>query len=816
MSPRKKRPKPQKPDEVLTFGPFYAARHGKYISYGSQEGLDPKDFKDWQKSILDNLPEQKKNIDSCISKLQSIIKRYSPLNVLSYTSTHSYLENPEIDSIAGTKPRPEKGENEKTDKKTPPPIAPHVEYLASLILATPPSDKYESPTQDTYREAEGLLQELFNTASWYYSFAGFSESDKKKHEARYHAILEKLIIRGDTFDKIFLDRMKNLFAPHSDCLKKVVGHSTEDIIACFELVRKEIDDNIHTFLDETKSLMTELHQGFLDRLDSSREYTDTEAEEIATKYQEEEAVKARAREWADRMTHMGGKDLYELKKAPKNYSDLLSRISLALGKNVPFGARDIDKYWPLNSTLLYSKPVIECEGHFYCFLPNLLIHHGIAIFEELIRSCGETEYKKYESLRSKYFEDRAVQFLAKTLGSQESYSNLFFDTSDSATGELDGLIVSDQDLFLIEVKSGKVTEPAKRGGISRIKKHLEELIEEPFKQALSARKHLESSPKPTFKDSQGKAVLELSPRSNYKDIYSVVVTAENLGGFATYTRMTEGLGVMKGVNDWPWALCLDDLQVISEIIDSPCEFIHFLKQRLTAVKHKQLHITDELDFLGLYIHKGLNFEGSPLLEGDLVNFSGYTDSLNRYYWGLQGAMEPQDKPRQKMPALLRDIIASLESNREKGFTTAGYMLLNTSVKARRDMCDKVQQCLDVAKEQNRISEVSLYFGEVSRGITIAVHPGKEIHPSRKMFLFSKMKKYQFKYSNWLLLNLSQSGQTSFELDQSPWKFNPKMEEAIKLYKSFKLESAKGSQAKLGRNDPCPCNSGKKFKRCCGQ
>ncbi|MEA1649028.1 MULTISPECIES: SEC-C metal-binding domain-containing protein [Nitrospirillum] len=23
------------------------------------------------------------------------------------------------------------------------------------------------------------------------------------------------------------------------------------------------------------------------------------------------------------------------------------------------------------------------------------------------------------------------------------------------------------------------------------------------------------------------------------------------------------------------------------------------------------------------------------------------------------------------------------------------------------------------------------------------------------------------------------------------------------------------QAKVGRNDPCPCGSGKKYKRCCG-
>ena len=27
---------------------------------------------------------------------------------------------------------------------------------------------------------------------------------------------------------------------------------------------------------------------------------------------------------------------------------------------------------------------------------------------------------------------------------------------------------------------------------------------------------------------------------------------------------------------------------------------------------------------------------------------------------------------------------------------------------------------------------------------------------------------------------------------------------------------KKAQAKIGRNDPCPCGSGKKYKQCCGK
>jgi TPR repeat protein len=45
------------------------------------------------------------------------------------------------------------------------------------------------------------------------------------------------------------------------------------------------------------------------------------------------------------------------------------------------------------------------------------------------------------------------------------------------------------------------------------------------------------------------------------------------------------------------------------------------------------------------------------------------------------------------------------------------------------------------------------------------------------------------------------------------KIAPTLHAQIKREKALRLVSP--SQSKIGRNDPCPCNSGKKFKHCCG-
>ena len=54
----------------------------------------------------------------------------------------------------------------------------------------------------------------------------------------------------------------------------------------------------------------------------------------------------------------------------------------------------------------------------------------------------------------------------------------------------------------------------------------------------------------------------------------------------------------------------------------------------------------------------------------------------------------------------------------------------------------------------------------------------------------------------------------YELPQ--WKEIYSEEELKKLYKEQKESTTIRKEKKIGRNDPCPCGSGKKYKKCCGK
>ena len=54
----------------------------------------------------------------------------------------------------------------------------------------------------------------------------------------------------------------------------------------------------------------------------------------------------------------------------------------------------------------------------------------------------------------------------------------------------------------------------------------------------------------------------------------------------------------------------------------------------------------------------------------------------------------------------------------------------------------------------------------------------------------------------------------YELPQ--WKEIFSEEELKKFYKEQKESTTIRKPKKIGRNDPCPCGSGKKYKKCCGR
>jgi hypothetical protein len=78
--------------------------------------------------------------------------------------------------------------------------------------------------------------------------------------------------------------------------------------------------------------------------------------------------------------------------------------------------------------------------------------------------------------------------------------------------------------------------------------------------------------------------------------------------------------------------------------------------------------------------------------------------------------------------------------------------------------------------------------------------------------------YQLKLSKWifLMIDINNGAETyDFRVLNKEWSYNPKMEKEVRQYRRQKLDEFLASGKKPGRNDPCPCRGGLKYKKCCG-
>jgi SEC-C motif len=115
------------------------------------------------------------------------------------------------------------------------------------------------------------------------------------------------------------------------------------------------------------------------------------------------------------------------------------------------------------------------------------------------------------------------------------------------------------------------------------------------------------------------------------------------------------------------------------------------------------------------------------------------------------------------------------------------------------------------------SDFSLIFEHGKSGISFVAHAGGNDTLADVVMALGKARKYKTKADTWLALGSMISGHRMIGMaafSKARWSFDPMMEKFIQVaLKRGVAINATGE--KMGRNDQCVCDSGKKFKKCCG-
>jgi len=317
-------------------------------------------------------------------------------------------------------------------------------------------------------------------------------------------------------------------------------------------------------------------------------------------------------------------------------------------------------------------PLISYEDNYFAAAPHLLTWATKPRLEELLATTEESPVRAYETYRSNYLVRRALQYLEKALPGKV-HQNLFYDFPDSQHRcELDGLLLFDDYVFVVEGKSGVANPASRRGGLKSIATDVKKLIADPAEQALRAREFIDSNAKPIFRLQNGELIA--IDKSRTRHVIPICVTMDDVGIFSADMARLASLESMQSVEP-VWTVFICDLRVITEILDSPFLFLHYLSWRLPLLKNARISGgKDEVNWVGIYLCEGPEPLNAP--DGFELDFSSYTTSFDNYFLYQQGhKSKKEDKPNFALPFAVAKLLDQLRILGGHGFSEVGTTIL---------------------------------------------------------------------------------------------------------------------------------------------
>ena len=132
-------------------------------------------------------------------------------------------------------------------------------------------------------------------------------------------------------------------------------------------------------------------------------------------------------------------------------------------------------------------------------------------------------------------------------------------------------------------------------------------MKDSFDQGLKAKKYLNETDYPEVVLKNKKIKIDMQ-QVDTNNIFLISVT---LGQYANITTRLANINTtlkLFSSNEYPWSVCLFDLEIIVELLKRPFYLIHYLINRLNIEKTNFHLEADEIDLLGYYFAQKLNFD----------------------------------------------------------------------------------------------------------------------------------------------------------------------------------------------------------------
>lgn len=353
---------------------------------------------------------------------------------------------------------------------------------------------------------------------------------------------------------------------------------------------------------------------------------------------------------------------------------------------------------------IWERPLVQMgERRFYWPILEIFHSFGSEMLESLVSRHPDLREKYFAKTRAAYLPDRVAELLRTAFAMGQVFrESLWQSALTGKNGENDILVIVDAVALVIECKSGRFTDKARRGHPQRLKKDIQELMNDAATQTHDFVQFLREATGPVELATVRGAVNRFDP-TKVRQYVRLTVTLDFLGPFVCAVKELAAAGLLSTLAAESPTLSLVDLENIFDLLDSPLQKLHYLKRRAELPPRLDMS-ADEMDLLALYLANGFNLGELENMPDQHVRFDWLHKQIEPYMYG-RSIGQPVTKPRLKLTPWWRDIVASVEAKQSQAWTLAGMMLLDFAEEEQKGLEQRAEAARDAFRRGKQHGEV---------------------------------------------------------------------------------------------------------------
>jgi len=814
---KKSKQKPAEPDEVFGHGPLRMARYGSNVVFESNwpDGAHAE----MQKHMANEYPEVVKQINEHIEAIATLVSELPPDKLLHRAwwelATRAIYMEAEVDidfegSIAFRM----------------------IDYIQSVVASMEPAgEQREDVAEEEWQTLRENVEGLFRTLNLDYQICRTAKAktedpdyDDNVDEFYYKAQMYWCNVRGARYQVHEIAYLRDMFLPHSKVLQELFGLAADQFIDELTKIWRSLTFGIQEVFDEMESFRKDALTALEAKIRTERAHGDMDPSALMQEVVAENGWEERHERVLGRLV---GNDLFDVNKVTSLPQSLIDELTWSQGEEQDFFAAGEFRGWPLRIWPTFKRPFIRLNERYYCFDHYSLFDNIYRVMQRTILRVKPEYRETWNRIQQEQSEALPFKYLEKILPGATVYRSAYYrwypepDSTGKNWCEVDGLLLYDDHLFIVEVRAGAFTYTSPASDFPAFVASLKNLVLKPATQGQRFLDYLSSAEAVPIFDKDHKKVDELR-KADFRQITICPVTLDSFTEMAAQVQHLRKIGINVGSHP-VWAISLDDLRVYADIFHDPLWFLHYVDQRMRAFQSDIIEADDELDHLGLYLkHNNYSLYAEEMrgVSDAKINFTGYRSEIDKFFRDRLHDPSTPCPLMQAAPSRIREIISFLsDSGMSHRAAISGY-LLDLDANTRRSIADSIEQELLSQSSSLRPKPYSSHGGEAFTVFCYAApwtqrNARIALDHARRVLLINNDERR-------LLLELSYNEEGVLadlqwqwvELVGIPTQELARLNRAADELRARRVANTRRQKRKIGRNELCPCGSGTKYKKCC--